>query len=452
MANSHGRARTERGGEVRTRAKKATKGHRKGRNHRRRRPEEEIEAQKQQRWRFRTWVEAEMEVEAEESVRRLGEARVWRRASIEDSTVQYESEPDEKERARYQPRVQMAHRISKRQDQDHLRAVLETESRKQSACEIRSLEKSPATEMPTLREPVGTDTADQPSPHFSRGETHPPETDLRKLTRCTRKSGNTTKTGVRTAALLSHSLGTVADGDATADDGDPPPDSHRVNQGNLLGYDFRRECQQSYPFSDLLCQLKTLTSHNCFFSFPFHLCSPLLRVRTYHPHLSPSDYLSLSLNSSTNVKDIGAIQTNHDVAGVEGCDNKASWELSLLCPEQVLSFLRDYLGAITVADKWRIAPITLVGNCTIGALAFNGGVAENSLPVNNAGTINKNNNIWEVPAEEFDNVIDTNVKGIANVLRHFIPLMLERKQGIIVNMSSGWGRSAAAQVKLTTDL
>uniref|UniRef100_A0A803M283 NADPH-dependent pterin aldehyde reductase n=2 Tax=Chenopodium quinoa TaxID=63459 RepID=A0A803M283_CHEQI len=66
--------------------------------------------------------------------------------------------------------------------------------------------------------------------------------------------------------------------------------------------------------------------------------------------------------------------------------------------------------------------------------------------VNNAGTINKNNTLWEVPAEEFDTVIDTNVKGVANVLRHFIPLMIERKHGIIVNLSSGWGRSAAAQV------
>ncbi|XP_052192181.1 NADPH-dependent pterin aldehyde reductase [Diospyros lotus] len=66
--------------------------------------------------------------------------------------------------------------------------------------------------------------------------------------------------------------------------------------------------------------------------------------------------------------------------------------------------------------------------------------------VNNAGTINRNNRLWEVPVEEFDTVIDTNIKGIANVLRHFIPLMIERKQGIIVNMSSGWGRSAAAQV------
>ncbi|KAF3952283.1 hypothetical protein CMV_022145 [Castanea mollissima] len=66
--------------------------------------------------------------------------------------------------------------------------------------------------------------------------------------------------------------------------------------------------------------------------------------------------------------------------------------------------------------------------------------------VNNAGTINKNNKIWEVPEEDFDTVIDTNVKGVANMLRHFIPLMLTRNQGIIVNMSSGWGRSGAALV------
>ncbi|KAK4480249.1 hypothetical protein RD792_013314 [Penstemon davidsonii] len=66
--------------------------------------------------------------------------------------------------------------------------------------------------------------------------------------------------------------------------------------------------------------------------------------------------------------------------------------------------------------------------------------------VNNAGTINRNNRIWEVPVDEFDTVIDINIKGTANVLRHFIPIMIENKQGILVNMSSGWGRSAAAQV------
>lgn len=66
--------------------------------------------------------------------------------------------------------------------------------------------------------------------------------------------------------------------------------------------------------------------------------------------------------------------------------------------------------------------------------------------VNGAGTINKNNKTWNVPAEDFDAVVDTNIKGTANVLRHFVPLMIQKKHGIIINFSSGWGRSAAAEV------
>lgn len=66
--------------------------------------------------------------------------------------------------------------------------------------------------------------------------------------------------------------------------------------------------------------------------------------------------------------------------------------------------------------------------------------------VNNAGTINRNNKTWNVPAEEFDTVVDTNIKGTANVLRHFVPLMIQKKHGMIINLSSGWGRSAAAEV------
>jgi NADP-dependent 3-hydroxy acid dehydrogenase YdfG len=35
-------------------------------------------------------------------------------------------------------------------------------------------------------------------------------------------------------------------------------------------------------------------------------------------------------------------------------------------------------------------------------------------------------------------VVDINIKGTANVLRHFVPLMMVKKHGIIVNLSSGW--------------
>jgi NAD(P)-dependent dehydrogenase (short-subunit alcohol dehydrogenase family) len=68
------------------------------------------------------------------------------------------------------------------------------------------------------------------------------------------------------------------------------------------------------------------------------------------------------------------------------------------------------------------------------------------LLINNAAVINQNAPLWQVPAEEFDRLIDVNVKGVANVIRHFVPAMLARKSGVIVNFSSGWGRSVDADV------
>jgi NAD(P)-dependent dehydrogenase (short-subunit alcohol dehydrogenase family) len=68
------------------------------------------------------------------------------------------------------------------------------------------------------------------------------------------------------------------------------------------------------------------------------------------------------------------------------------------------------------------------------------------LLVNNAATIAKNAPLWEIPAHEFDNVIDVNIKGTAHVLRHFLPAMIHRGSGVVVNFSSGWGRSTSPEV------
>ena len=38
-------------------------------------------------------------------------------------------------------------------------------------------------------------------------------------------------------------------------------------------------------------------------------------------------------------------------------------------------------------------------------------------------------------------MIDVNIKGMANTIRAFAPAMIERQSGVIVNFSSGWGRS-----------
>ena len=68
------------------------------------------------------------------------------------------------------------------------------------------------------------------------------------------------------------------------------------------------------------------------------------------------------------------------------------------------------------------------------------------LLLNNAAVINANAPLWQVPADEFDRVIDINIKGVANVIRHFVPAMAARKSGVIVNFSSGWGRSTSPEV------
>ena len=68
------------------------------------------------------------------------------------------------------------------------------------------------------------------------------------------------------------------------------------------------------------------------------------------------------------------------------------------------------------------------------------------LLLNNAALLNHNAPLWEVPAKEFSDIIDVNIKGVVNVIRHFVPAMVARQVGIIVNFSSGWGRSADAEV------
>jgi NAD(P)-dependent dehydrogenase (short-subunit alcohol dehydrogenase family) len=68
------------------------------------------------------------------------------------------------------------------------------------------------------------------------------------------------------------------------------------------------------------------------------------------------------------------------------------------------------------------------------------------LLLNNAAIINANAPLWEIPADEFDRLIDINVKGVANVLRSFVPAMIARGRGVIVNFSSGWGRSTSPEV------
>lgn len=68
------------------------------------------------------------------------------------------------------------------------------------------------------------------------------------------------------------------------------------------------------------------------------------------------------------------------------------------------------------------------------------------LVLNNAAVINKNASLWVVSAAEFSQVMDVNVKGTVSVIRHFLPAMIKQGKGVVVNFSSGWGRSTDAEV------
>ncbi|HZZ59203.1 MAG TPA: SDR family NAD(P)-dependent oxidoreductase [Opitutaceae bacterium] len=66
--------------------------------------------------------------------------------------------------------------------------------------------------------------------------------------------------------------------------------------------------------------------------------------------------------------------------------------------------------------------------------------------INNAAVMNAPAKLWEIPPEKFAQLIQINVTGVQHVIRAFVPAMVERGQGVIVNFSSGWGRSVSPEV------
>ncbi len=66
--------------------------------------------------------------------------------------------------------------------------------------------------------------------------------------------------------------------------------------------------------------------------------------------------------------------------------------------------------------------------------------------VNNAALINENAPLWEVPSAEFTKLMKVNVSGVHHVIRAAVPRLIKAGGGVIVNVSSGWGRSVSPQV------
>ena len=111
--------------------------------------------------------------------------------------------------------------------------------------------------------------------------------------------------------------------------------------------------------------------------------------------------------------------------------------------ERLIEEMRREFGPPHRFDVLDVTDESAVASWAEGVLAEYG---PPDLLINNAAVINRNAPLWEVPAAEFSRVIDVNIKGIHNVIHGFVPAMIERSQGVIVNFSSGWGRSVSAEV------
>ncbi len=68
------------------------------------------------------------------------------------------------------------------------------------------------------------------------------------------------------------------------------------------------------------------------------------------------------------------------------------------------------------------------------------------LLINNAGLINEPAPLWKISTEEFQKLMMVNVTGVHHTIRHLLPHMIEAGRGVIVNLSSGWGRSVSPDV------
>jgi NAD(P)-dependent dehydrogenase (short-subunit alcohol dehydrogenase family) len=124
------------------------------------------------------------------------------------------------------------------------------------------------------------------------------------------------------------------------------------------------------------------------------------------------------------------IANGHTVAGC-GRSGPAIFDLRFAHPEP------NSFDAVDVTQPVKVA---LWAERVLGALG-----APDFL-INNAALMNAPAPLWKVPAQEFEKVVAVNVTGIANVVRAFVPAMVERGSGVVVNLSSGWGRSVSAEV------
>jgi NAD(P)-dependent dehydrogenase (short-subunit alcohol dehydrogenase family) len=110
---------------------------------------------------------------------------------------------------------------------------------------------------------------------------------------------------------------------------------------------------------------------------------------------------------------------------------------------EAIAELRGQFPAPHRFDSVDIADATAVSRWAAEVLQSHGAP---DLLVNNAAIAPATAPLWEVPAEEANAALRVNIGGTINMIRGFAPTMGKAGRGVIVNFSSGWGRSTSPEV------
>ncbi|MDF2882535.1 MAG: 3-oxoacyl-[acyl-carrier-protein] reductase [Clostridiaceae bacterium] len=123
----------------------------------------------------------------------------------------------------------------------------------------------------------------------------------------------------------------------------------------------------------------------------------------------------------------------------EGAYVIINYNTDIKAAEETLNVIRRNKGYAQIY-KADISDYTQVKNLVKFAIDTYGKV---DILVNNAG-ISKVGLFMDFHEDQWDSLINVNIKGVFNCSHAVIPNMIQNKKGVIINMSSMWGNSGAS--------
>ena len=119
----------------------------------------------------------------------------------------------------------------------------------------------------------------------------------------------------------------------------------------------------------------------------------------------------------------------------------------VLCGRSQISLDETAAAIRNVGGKTEVIPcdVTLLRQVEYTAARVESTLGRVDVLVNNAGLGSFNTVLHELPPEEWDRILNTNLRGVYYMTRAFAPMMIRARSGHIINISSLAGKNALAK-------